>query len=43
MFHSLLEKVERGVLLKSDVQGQGDGTILDVDGRGGGGVGGLGN
>ena len=32
MFNSLLERGEGGVRLKLDVQGQGGGEILDVDG-----------
>ena len=35
LFHSSLEKVVRGGCLKLDVQGQGCGKILDVDGQGG--------
>ena len=35
LFHSLLEK---GVRLKLDVQGQEGGTVLDLDGQGGGGL-----
>ena len=42
LFHSLLERVDGAsggfwVCLKLDVQGQGGGTVLDLDGQGAGG------
>ena len=38
LFHSSLERVRGGVLLKLDFRGQGGEKVLDIDGKGVGGL-----